>query len=132
MKDDFLEEKRNLIPEEDDNMPFVDLTMINELSQRDNAYKKTIINMFLESMPETIQQIDKEFALENWDAFSKAAHYANSSLSVVNVASLRFLVGKMETYAKKLEHLDQLAGMVKEMKKQYAKVVTILEAELNK
>jgi hypothetical protein len=38
----------------------------------------------------------------------------------------------MEMYAKKLEHLDQLEGMVKQMKEQYAKVVTILEAEMNK
>lgn len=118
--------------DQDDDVPLVDLTMLNELSESDNEYKKTIINMFLETMPETIQQIDREFALENWDAFSKAAHYAKSSLSVINVESLRLLVGKMEMYAKKLEHLDQLEGMVKQMKEQYAKVVTILEAELNK
>jgi len=118
--------------DQEDDMPLVDLTMLNELSESDNEYKKTIINMFLETMPETIQQIDREFANENWDAFSKAAHYAKSSLSVINVESLRLLVGKMEMYAKKLEHLDQLEGMVKQMKEQYAKVVTILEAEMNK
>jgi hypothetical protein len=45
---------------------------------------------------------------------------------------MRLLVGKMEMYAKNLEHLDQLEGMIKEMKEQYAKVVTILEAEMKK
>jgi CheY-like chemotaxis protein/HPt (histidine-containing phosphotransfer) domain-containing protein len=125
--------KATLIDDSDeDDMPLVDLTMLNELSESDNEYKKTIINMFLETMPETIQQIDREFANENWDAFSKAAHYAKSSLSVINVESLRLLVGKMEMFAKKLEHLDQLEGMVKQMKEQYTKVVTILEAEMNK
>jgi len=117
---------------DDDDMPIVDLSMLNELSESDNEYKKTILTMFLETMPETIQQIDREFALENWDAFSKAAHYAKSSLSVINVESMRILVGKMEMYAKKLEHLDQLEGMIKQMKEQYAKVVTILEAEMKK
>ncbi len=117
---------------DEDDMPTVDLTMLNELSESDNEYKKTIINMFLESMPETIQQIESEFANENWDKFSKAAHYAKSSLSVINVESLRLLVGKMELYAKKLENLDQLEDMVKQMKEQYAKVVTILEAEMKK
>lgn len=123
---------QNMEQDDEDDMPLVDLTMLNELSESDNEYKKTIINMFLETMPETILQIDREFANENWDAFSKAAHYAKSSLSVINVESLRLLVGKMEMYAKKLEHLDQLEGMVKQMKEQYAKVVTILEAEMNK
>ncbi len=123
---------QSFVANDEDDMPLVDLTMLNELSESDNEYKKTIINMFLETMPETIQQIDREFANENWDAFSKAAHYAKSSLSVINVESLRLLVGKMEMYAKKLEHLDQLEGMVKQMKEQYAKVVTILEAEMNK
>lgn len=116
----------------EDGIPLVDLTMLNELSESDNEYKKTIINMFLESMPETIQQIENEFANESWDKFSKAAHYAKSSLSVINVESLRLLVGKMELYAKKLENLDQLEDMVKQMKEQYAKVVTILEAEMKK
>jgi CheY-like chemotaxis protein/HPt (histidine-containing phosphotransfer) domain-containing protein len=110
----------------------VDLTLLNDLSESDNEYKKTIINMFLETMPETIQQIEKEFALKNWDAFSKAAHYAKSSLSVINVEELRLLVGKMEVYAKKLENLDLLGGMVQEMKSKYAKVVLILEEEMRK
>lgn len=123
---------QNIEQDLDQNMPLVDLTMLNELSESDNEYKKTIINMFLESMPETIQQIEQEFANESWDKFSKAAHYAKSSLSVINVESLRLLVGKMELYAKKLENLDQLGGMVKQMKEQYAKVVTILEAEMKK
>jgi CheY-like chemotaxis protein/HPt (histidine-containing phosphotransfer) domain-containing protein len=118
--------------EKNASMLTVDLSLLNELSESDNEYKKTIINMFLETMPETIQQIEKEFAAENWDAFSKAAHYAKSSLSVINVEQLRLLVGKMELYAKKLENLDQLGGMVKEMKDQYAKVVLILNDEMLK
>ncbi len=113
-------------------MPTVDLTLLNELSESDNEYKKTIINMFLETMPETIQQIENEFAAQNWDAFSKAAHYAKSSLSVINVESMRLLVGKMEMYSKKLENLNQLGGMVQEMKSQYLKVVAILDEELRK
>ncbi|MEL4881674.1 hypothetical protein AAEH85_22240, partial [Shewanella algae] len=33
-------------------MPEVDLEMLNELAEGDNEYKATIINMFLEGMPE--------------------------------------------------------------------------------
>ena len=112
--------------------PMVDLTMLNELSESDSEYKKTIIQMFLDSMPETIQQIEAAYVAGDWDALSKSAHYAKSSLSVINVEDLRLLVGKIEMNAKKLENLDQLSGMVNDVKLKYANVVGFLMDEMKK
>lgn len=112
--------------------PLVDLTMLNELSESDTEYKKTIIMMFLESMPETIRDIEAAYAARDWEALSKSAHYAKSSLSVINVEDLRLLVGRIEMNAKRLENLDQLEAMVKDVKLKYENVVAFLQDEMKK
>ena len=115
-----------------DEKPNVDLSLLNELSESDSEYKKTIVQMFLDSMPETIQQIEEAFAIKDYDALAKAAHYAKSSLSVINVEDLRALVAKIEMNCKKNEHLDELETLVKRVKIKYNLVVEILLEELKK
>jgi HPt (histidine-containing phosphotransfer) domain-containing protein len=115
-----------------DETPNVDLSLLNELSESDSEYKKTIVQMFLDSMPETIQQIEEAFAIKDYDTLAKAAHYAKSSLSVINVEDLRALVAKIEMNCKKNEHLDELETLVKRVKIKYNLVVEILLDELKK
>jgi CheY-like chemotaxis protein len=115
-----------------DETPNVDLSLLNELSESDSEYKKTIVQMFLDSMPETIQQIEEAFAIKDYDALAKAAHYAKSSLSVINVEDLRALVAKIEMNCKKNENLDELETLVKRVKTKYNLVVEILLEELKK
>ena len=112
--------------------PQVDLTMLNELSESDSEYKKTIIQMFLDSMPETIQQIEEAFAAKDYDTLAKSAHYAKSSLSVINVEALRTLVARIEMNCKKNEHLDELENLVKRVKIKYDLVVKVLLDEMKK
>jgi CheY-like chemotaxis protein len=104
-----------------DETPNVDLSLLNELSESDSEYKKTIVQMFLDSI-----------AIKDYDALAKAAHYAKSSLSVINVEDLRGLVAKIEMNCKKNEHLDELDALVKRVKTKYNLVVEILLEELKK
>jgi CheY-like chemotaxis protein/HPt (histidine-containing phosphotransfer) domain-containing protein len=115
-----------------DETPSVDLSLLNELSESDSEYKKTIVQMFLDSMPETIQQIEEAFAIKDYDSLAKAAHYAKSSLSVINVEDLRALVARIELNCKKNENLDELEMLVKRVKIKYDLVVEILLEELKK
>jgi len=113
-------------------MVTVDLSLLNEFSQTDNAYKKTIINMFLDTMPETIQQIETAFQTQNWDLVGKSAHYAKSSLSVISVEELRTIVATIESNAKKFENLHQIGTMIILLKLKYQEVVVFLQEELKK
>jgi HPt (histidine-containing phosphotransfer) domain-containing protein len=122
-----IEEEEEVI---DATPPSVDLSLLNELSESDSEYKKTIIHMFLDSMPETIKQIEEAYQVKNYDALAKAAHYAKSSLSVINVEDLRALVARLEMNCKKMENLHELKSLVKTVKVKYDLVVQILNEEL--
>lgn len=115
-----------------DETPNIDLSLLNELSESDSEYKSTIIQMFLDSMPETIKEIEDAFAISDYEALAKAAHYAKSSLSVINVEDLRALVARIEMNCKKNEHLEELEVLVRRVKIKYDLVVQILIEEMKK
>jgi len=54
-----------------DETPNIDLSLLNELSESDSEYKNKIIQMFLESMPETIQEIELPTLLMIWKSLLK-------------------------------------------------------------
>jgi CheY-like chemotaxis protein len=110
--------------------PQVDLNMLHELAEGDIDYKTTIVNMFLESMPESIQKMEGFLAEKNWDGLYKAAHYAKSSLSVVKVPEMHALAGAMEGYAKKGENLEALPDALELFKRYFTQVQEQLAAEV--
>ena len=110
----------------------VDLEMLNELAEGDNEYKTTIINMFLESMPESIQKMEDDLAAENWENFYKSAHYAKSSLSVVRVPDMHTLANNMEVNAKKLEKLETIPPSLQLFKKYFELAKDVLHEEIKK
>jgi CheY-like chemotaxis protein len=114
------------------NTPAVDLDMLNELAEGDNEYKATIINMFLESMPETIQKMDANLAAKDWENMYKSAHYAKSSLSVVKVPAMYELAHGMEVKAKQQQHLEEIAPALNLFKEYFVGVTEHLKNELAK
>lgn len=111
-------------------MPEVDLEMLNELAEGDNEYKATIINMFLEGMPETIQKMETNLADKDWENMYKSAHYAKSSLSVVKVPVMYELAHGMEIKAKQQHQLEEIAPALKLFKEYFAAVSIHLKNEL--
>lgn len=111
-------------------MPEVDLEMLNELAEGDNEYKATIINMFLEGMPETIQKMETNLADKDWENMYKSAHYAKSSLSVVKVPVMYDLAHGMEIKAKQQQQLEEIAPALKLFKEYFAGVSIHLKNEL--
>ncbi len=117
------------LPESVDSV-VVDLEMLHELAEDDNEYKTTIINMFLESMPESIQKIEENLAAEDWENLYKSAHYAKSSLSVVRVHEMHTLANTMEVNAKKLINLETIPPTLMLFKKYFELAKEILHKEI--
>lgn len=108
----------------------VDLSMLYELAGDDKDYKITIINMFLQSMPETIAKIEQAIAVQDWDQVQKSAHYAKSSVSVVQVPDLFHLSHQIELAAKNRNNLEAIPDDLVVLRQKYASVEQFLKAEL--
>jgi CheY-like chemotaxis protein len=108
----------------------VDLSMLYELAGDDKEYKVTIINMFLQSMPETIAKIEQAIAVQDWDQVQKSAHYAKSSVSVVQVPDLYQLSHQIELAAKNRTNVEAIPDDLVVLRQKYASVEKFLKAEL--
>lgn len=106
----------------------LDLDMLNELAEGDNEYKITIMNMFLETMPETMQKMEEYLGASDWENFYKTAHYAKSSLSVVKVPEMHKLAQAMERNGRQLSSLETIPGTLNLFKKYFEQA----KIELNK
>lgn len=124
------ETSANAKPEEVKVEPLVDLDMLNELAEGDNEYKVTILNMFLESMPETIQKMEENLAAKDWENMYKSAHYAKSSLSVVKVTEMHKLAHSMEISAKQGVQLEVIPETLNLFKKYFEQVKEIILKEI--
>lgn len=108
----------------------IDLTMLYELAGDDNEYKKTIIEMFLKNMPDTIRKMEGAFVSKDWETLYRTAHYAKSSLSVIQSPEMFEQAYQLETKAKNEESPAILEQLILGFKKQYRQADSFLKAEL--
>jgi CheY-like chemotaxis protein len=108
----------------------LDLSMLNELAGNDVEYKTTILSMFLESLPETMQAMEEALAKGDWETLRQRAHFAKSSLSVVKVEELWNLAQSIEQKAKHQQDLDQVPGQVSRFKEKLAHILTAVQQVL--
>jgi len=92
----------------------IDLNILYEMSGGDAGIIQAIIGMYITDMPNTIQEMKEALAIRDWDTFSKKAHFAKSSLSVVMVKELHALALKMEIDTKTRTNLESVAEDLKE------------------
>lgn len=113
-----------------DEAPLIDLDLLNELSVGDQEYKNTIIQMFLESMPENIQKMTDYFAEHDLENLYKSAHYAKSSLTVVKVPEMHKLAHAVEINARLGRNLETIEPTLNLIKKNFELVREALLKEI--
>jgi HPt (histidine-containing phosphotransfer) domain-containing protein len=58
---------------------YINTSQIDAISGGDNAFKKELIDIFLEQIEEFVSNMRKYFAEQNWKELAKEAHTAKSS-----------------------------------------------------
>lgn len=116
----------------DTNIVTIDLAMLYELAGDDNEYKRTIIEMFLKNMPETIRKMEGAYVAKDWETLYRTAHYAKSSLSVVQSPEMFEQAYQLEMKAKNEEDPSILESLLLGFKRQYRHADSFLKAELQR
>jgi len=79
-----------------ENEKLFDLSMINTIGKDDPAFAKKIITIFIETMPETIQNLIQAGNEKNLEQISKIAHKMKSSIDLLGIDSLKQPIRKLE------------------------------------
>jgi CheY-like chemotaxis protein len=98
-----------------------DLTMVQTISGGDAGFVNKMVQLFLETVPPSMDDLQKETGQQNWVNASKLAHKLKATIDSMGITRLKEVVRTIETNGKKGEELDKIPGQVEE-------VITVLEA----
>lgn len=109
----------------------VDISMLYEIAGNDEAYIEAMISTFIENLPMVIAKMEAAYAKREWQGVYKAAHYAKSSLSVVKIPGIFECVKAIEDNAKDEVNLQDIPGLLRNIKQKFAVAENILNEKLN-
>ncbi|HEY5393244.1 MAG TPA: ATP-binding protein, partial [Hanamia sp.] len=89
-----------------------------------------ILELFLESTPQMIGEINQAILDENWEEVFQKSHKIKSSLGILQMTKLMSWMSKIESDAKEQKNLDQILNIFKQAETLYAHVNPMIKAEL--
>jgi len=101
-------------PAPDENKLY-DLTMIRSVSGGDQAFIKKMILLFIETVPQNVQELVIAMGQKNWEQVSKMAHKLKSTIDSMGIRTLHDQIRAVEMNAKNQEQLEHLPQMVRQV-----------------
>jgi PAS domain S-box-containing protein len=98
-----------------------DLNMVQTISGGDAGFVKKMVQLFLETVPPSMADLQKDTTEQNWVNVSKLAHKLKATIDSMGITRIKEVVRTIETNGKKGEELDKIPGQVQE-------VINVLEA----
>lgn len=93
-----------------------DLSYLKKVSNGDDNFIREMIEVYLRETPEAIINLEKNYKNKDWKTFRAITHKMKPSFSFFGLKELSELADRMEDYAEKEIHLDQLPDMISKVK----------------
>jgi hypothetical protein len=98
-----------------------DLTMVQTIAGGDAGFVKRMVELFIETVPPSMADLQQETAAQNWLNVSKLAHKLKATIDSMGIVRIKDVVRAIELNGKKGEGVDKMPGQVQE-------VVSVLDA----
>jgi CheY-like chemotaxis protein/HPt (histidine-containing phosphotransfer) domain-containing protein len=108
-----------------------DLTMIHSVSGGDMAFIKKMILLFIETVPQNVQELVDATGQKNWEQVSKMAHKLKSTVDSMGIRSIHDQIRSVEMNAKNQEQLDLMPNMVRNVESVVSVCVQQLRSEVH-
>jgi|SRR5450432_464166 CheY-like chemotaxis protein/HPt (histidine-containing phosphotransfer) domain-containing protein len=108
-----------------------DLTMIRSVSGGDIAFIKKMILLFIETVPQNVQELVDATGQKNWEQVSKMAHKLKSTIDSMGIRSIHDQIRSVEMNAKNQEQLDRMPDMVKQVESVVSVCIQQLQKEVD-
>ncbi len=100
-----------------------DLAMVETISGGDKAFVKKMVQLFIDTIPQTMQDMEKAAASEQWEATGKLAHKMKSTIDSMGIVSLKAEIRTLEANGKASESVDQIPGQVQHINEVLGKCI---------
>jgi CheY-like chemotaxis protein len=113
-----------------DSQKLYDLTMIQSVSAGDTAFIKKMIRLFIQTVPQNVQELVDATAGGNWEQVSKMAHKLKSTVDSMGIRSIHDQIRSVEIHAKNRDQLERLPELVKQVESVISSCISQLHSEI--
>ena len=89
-----------------------DLTMVETISGGDQEFIKKMVQLFIDTMPQNLSELEQALKEENWEMVGKHAHKMKSTIDSMGITSLKEDIRAVEAGGKTKTNLELLPGLV--------------------
>lgn len=89
-----------------------DLSMVETISGGDQGFIKKMILLFIETMPQNLEELRQALNNQQWEQMGKLAHKMKSTIDSMGIISLKEVIRKIEASGKNQTELDQVPAWV--------------------
>lgn len=99
------------------NVALYDLTMVEAISGGDRSFVTKMVQLFLDTVPATLNDIDQSLKAKEWAALGRHAHKLKSTIDSMGIISLKQDIRSIESNGKAGTNLDEMPGLVSKVKR---------------
>ena len=92
-----------------------DLSMVQTIAGGDAGFVKKMVQLFIETVPPSMTDIQKETGQQNWVNVSKLAHKMKATIDSMGIVKIKEVVRVIEANGKKGEEVDKIPAQVQEV-----------------
>lgn len=92
-----------------------DLSMVQTIAGGDAGFVKKMVQLFIETVPPSMVDIQKETDQQNWVNVSKLAHKMKATIDSMGIVKIKEVVRVIEANGKKGEEVDKIPAQVQEV-----------------
>jgi PAS domain S-box-containing protein len=98
-----------------------DLTMVRSVSGGDESFEKRMVQLFLDTMPASLKELQQAVDDQKWDTVGKLAHKMKSTIDSLGINEVKQDIRTIEANGKKSENTDAIPALAQH-------VVTVMQA----
>ena len=124
-------ESKELLPSMD-SIKLYDLSMVQSVSGGDQGFIKKMIHLFIETVPQNVQELTNALLAENWEQLGKMAHKLKSTVDSMGIKSIHTDIRSVEANAKEKKNLHDIPAQIKKIESVIVHCIEQLKEEMNR
>ncbi|MFI5153890.1 MAG: response regulator [Chitinophagales bacterium] len=109
-----------------------DLSMVQSVSGGDNGFIKKMIHLFIETVPQNVQELSNALLAENWEQLGKMAHKLKSTVDSMGIKSIYSDIRTVESNAKEKKNLHDIPAQIRKIETVIVNCIEQLKEEMNR
>jgi len=107
-----------------------DLSMVQSVSGGDESFIRKMVALFIETVPQNMEELTKATASENWDQVAKTAHKLKSTVDSMGIKTIKQEIRTVEANAKQKTQVEEIPALVEMIGSVIHECIGQLQAEI--